>query len=87
MIPPIAYRHPAYYNSQASTYRADYSMLGQVASTTPSSTMEVTTIANLAQLWANSKPLSSQERKELNTQIKAFEDIAQIEDRLQALEN
>ncbi len=48
MISPIALRHSAYYNSQASTYRANYTILGQVASTTPSSTMEVTTTTDLA---------------------------------------
>ncbi len=57
MIPPIALRHPAYYNSQASTYRADYSILGQAASTTPSST-EVNTAADLAKLRADRKPLT-----------------------------
>ena len=49
--------------------------------------MEVTTAADLARLRADGKPLSSQERKELNTRIKAFEDMAQMEDRLRALEN
>ncbi len=62
-------------------------MLGQAASTTPSSTMEVTTTADLAKLWTDSKPLTSQERKELNTRIKAFEEMAQIEDWLQALKS
>ena len=76
VIPPIALRHPAYYNSQASTRRADYSMLGQAASATPSSTMEITTAADLAKLRADGKPLTSQERRELNTQIKAFKEIA-----------
>jgi hypothetical protein len=67
VIPPAALRHPAYYNSQASTHRADYSMSGQAASATPSSTMEVTTAADLAKLRANGKPLTSQEHRELNT--------------------
>ena len=87
VIPPAALRHPAYYNSQASTHRANYSMSGQAASATPSGTIEVNTAANLAKLWAEGKPLTSQERRELNTQIKAFKEIAQIEDQLQALEN
>jgi len=87
VIPPVALRHPAYYNSQASTHRADYSMLGQAASTTPSGTTDVTTAADLAKLRADGKPLTSQERKELNTRIKAFEEMAQMEDRLRALEN
>src|SRR6266536_2387668 len=86
VIPPVALRHPAYYNSQASTHRADYSMSGQAASATPSSTMEVTTAADLAKLRAEGKPLTSQERRELNTRIKAFEDMAQMEDRLWTLE-
>ena len=80
VIPPITLRHPAYYNSQASTHRANYSMLGQAASTMPSGTTDVTTAANLAKLWANGKPLTSQEQKELNTWIKAFKEMAQMED-------
>ena len=76
VIPLVALRHPTYYNSQASTHRANYSMLGQAASTTPSGTTDVTTATNLAKLWANSKPLTSQEQKELNTQIKAFKEMA-----------
>src|SRR6266487_2346479 len=86
VIPPVALRHPAYYNSQASTHRADYSMSGQAASATPSGTMEVNTAADLAKLRAEGKPLTSQERRELNTRIKAFEDMAQMEDRLRTLE-
>ncbi len=62
-------------------------MSGQAASATPSSTMEVNTAADLARLWADGKPLTYQERKELNARIKAFEEMAQMEDRLQALEN
>ena len=80
VIPPAALRHPAYYNSQASTHRADYSMSGQAASATTSSTLEVTTAADLAKLHAKGKPLTSQELKELNTQIKAFKEMAQMED-------
>ena len=86
VIPPVALRHLAYYNSQASTHRANYSMSGQAASATPSSTMEVTTAADLAKLRAEGKPLTSQERRELNTRIKAFKDMAQMEDRLWTLE-
>jgi hypothetical protein len=62
-------------------------MSGQAAASTPSSTMEVTTAADLARLRAEGKPLTSQERKELNTRIKAFEEMAQMEDRLRLLEN
>ena len=57
-------------------------MLGQAASTTPSGTTDITTATNLAKLWADGKPLTSQEQKELNTWIKAFKEIAQIEDQL-----
>ena len=57
-------------------------MLGQVASVTTSSTIEVTTAADLAKLCTEGKPLTSQELKELNTRIKAFKEIAWIEDRL-----
>ena len=62
-------------------------MSGQAASATPSGTMEVPTAADLARLRAEGKPLTSQERKELNTRIKALKEMAQIEDRLQALES
>jgi hypothetical protein len=49
--------------------------------------MDVPTAADLARLRAEGKPLASQERKELNTRIKALEEMAQMEDRLRALEN
>jgi hypothetical protein len=62
-------------------------MLGQEASTTPSGTMDAPTAADLARLRADGKPLTGQERKELNARIKALEDMAQMEDRLRALEN
>ena len=61
-------------------------MSGQAASTTSSSARDVATAADLARLRADGKPLTSQERKELNARIKAFEDMAQMEDRLRALE-
>ncbi len=50
MISPIVLRYPTYYNSQASTYRADYSIIGQVAFTTLSSIIEVNTTTDLAKL-------------------------------------
>ena len=63
-------------------------MLGQVAATSPSSsTMEVTTAADLAKLRAEGKPLTSQELKDLNARIKAFEEMVRMEDRLRLLEN
>jgi hypothetical protein len=63
-------------------------MLGQAATaSTSSSTMEVTTAADLARLRAEGKPLTSQELKELNSRIKAFEEMARMEDRLRLLEN
>jgi hypothetical protein len=49
--------------------------------------MEVTTAADLARLQAEGKPLTSQELKELNTRIKAFKEMARIEDRFRLLEN
>jgi hypothetical protein len=48
---------------------------------------EVNTAADLAKLRNAGKPLSSQELKELNTRIKAFEEMAKMEDRLRALES
>ena len=48
---------------------------------------EVNTAADLAKLRSDGKPLTSQELKELNARIKAFEEMARLEDRLRALEN
>ena len=62
-------------------------MLDQTAPTTSSSTTEVTTVADLARLRTEGKPLTSQELKELNARIKAFKEMARIEDRLRLLEN
>src|SRR6202011_1383176 len=55
--------------------------------TVSNSSREVNTAADLARLWNNGKPLMSQELKELNARIKAFEEMAQMEDRLRALES
>ena len=55
--------------------------------TSDSSSREVNTAADLAKLRNDGKPLTSQELKELNTRIKAFEEMAQMEDRLRTLEN
>jgi hypothetical protein len=57
------------------------------ATTVSNSSQEVNTAADLAKLQNNGKPLTSQELKELNAQIKAFEEMAQMEDRLKALES
>jgi len=48
---------------------------------------EVNTAADLAKLRNDGKPLTSQELKELNARIKAFEEMARMEDRLKALES
>ena len=50
-------------------------------------TPEVNTAADLAKLQAEGRLLTPQELKELNTRVKALEDIAKLEDRLKALEN
>ena len=55
--------------------------------TSDNSSQEINTAADLAKLRNAGKPLSSQEIKELNARIKAFEEMAQMEDRLRALEN
>jgi len=55
--------------------------------TTTNSSRVVNTAADLARLRNNGKPLTSQELKELNTRIKAFEEMARMEDRLKALES
>ena len=43
--------------------------------------------ADLARLYNEGQLLSSQELKELNTRVKALEEMAKLEDRLKALEN
>ena len=55
--------------------------------TSHNSSREVNTAADLAKLRNDGKPLTSQELKELNARIKAFEEMARMEDRLRALEN
>ena len=98
---PATLQLASYYNSQASTHRADYNMVDQAVSsnnatqdafdnastTSDNSTREVNTAADLAKLRNAGKPLSSQELKELNARIKAFEEMARMEDRLRALES
>ena len=54
---------PCYYNSQASTYRADYNMVDQVAvddntTTISYSSQKVNTAADLAKLRNDGKPLT-----------------------------
>src|SRR5271167_2661853 len=61
-------------------YRADYNMSESV-------TLGVNTAADLAKLRDEGQTLSSQELKELNTRVKALEEMARLEDRLRTLEN
>src|SRR6202035_305716 len=82
-------------------HRADYNMVDQAVSsnnatqdafdnastTSNNSSREVNTAADLAKLRNAGKPLSSQELKELNARIKAFEEMARMEDQLRALES
>jgi hypothetical protein len=90
---PATLQLASYYNSQASTYRADYNMVDQEApsddnaTTASDNSRAVNTAADLAKLRNAGKPLSSQELKELNARIKAFEEMARMEDRLRALES
>ena len=90
-IPPVALQLASYYNSQASTHRADRNMVDQDvsdgnATTASDNSRAVNTAADLAKLRNAGKPLSSQELKDLNARIKAFEEMAKMEDRLRALE-
>ena len=57
------------------------------ATTASDNSRAVNTAADLAKLRNAGKPLSSQELKELNARIKAFEEMARMEDRLRALES
>jgi hypothetical protein len=47
----------------------------------------ITTADDLAKLRAEGKPLTLQELKDLNTKVKAYEEMARIEDRLRTLED
>ena len=57
------------------------------ATTASDNSRAVNTAADLAKLRNAGKPLSSQELKDLNARIKAFEEMAKLEDRLRALES
>ena len=62
--------------------------LGESATTSTSGTAyRVNTAADLTKLRTEGKPLTTQELKELNARVKAFEEMARIEDRLRLLEN
>ena len=54
---------------------------------TPEASTTVNTAADLARLCDKGWLLSSQELKELNTRVKALEEMAKLEDWLKALEN
>jgi hypothetical protein len=71
----------------APSNNATQEALDDNATTTSNNSRAVNTAANLAKLRNDGKPLSSQELKELNARIKAFEEMAKMEDRLKALEN
>jgi hypothetical protein len=90
-IPPAALQRLRHYNSQASTHRVDRNMVDQDvfdsnATTTPNNSWVVNTAVDLAKLRNAGTPLSSQELKDMNARIKAFEEMAKMEDRLRALE-
>ena len=68
---------PSCYNSQASTYRTDPNISDQA---TPEASTTVNTAADLARLHNEGQLLSSKELKELNTRVKALEEIAKLED-------
>jgi hypothetical protein len=62
-------------------------MTNRGTSSNTTSSHKVNTAADLARLQNKGKLLNSQELKELNTQLKALEEIARIEDRFRLLEN
>jgi hypothetical protein len=64
----------------------DQDVLDGNATTVSDNSRAVNTAADLAKLRNAGKPLSSQELKDLNVRIKAFEEMAKMEDRLRALE-
>jgi len=57
------------------------------SNTTVNSNPEIRTADDLRRLIDEGKTLTTQELKELNTRIKAFEEMARMEDRLKLLEN
>jgi hypothetical protein len=57
------------------------------ANSTESTARGLPTSRDLAQLRSEGKTMSSQELRELSAQIKTFEEMARLEDRLKALEN
>ena len=71
----------------ASSNNAAQDAFDNASTTSDNSSREVNTAADLAKLRNAGKPLSSQELKELNARIKAFEEMARMEDRLRALES
>jgi hypothetical protein len=71
----------------ASDNNATQEAFDNASTTSDNSSREVNTAADLAKLRNAGKPLSSQELKELNARIKAFEEMARLEDRLRALES
>ena len=66
---------------------ADQVALDDNTPTISNSSREVNTAADLAKLRSDGKTLTPQELKELNTRIKALEEMARMEDRLKALES
>jgi len=70
-----------------SSNNATQDAFDNASTTSDNSSREVNTAADLAKLRNAGKPLSSQELKELNARIKAFEEMARMEDRLRALES
>ena len=62
-------------------------MLDLTDSSNTTSNKGITTAVELEQLRNEGKTLTLQELKELNTRVKALEEMARIEDRLRLLEN
>ena len=71
----------------ASNNNATQEAFDNASTTSDNSSWEVNTTTDLAKLRNAGKPLSSQELKELNARIKAFEEMARLEDQLKALES
>ena len=57
------------------------------SNTTINSSLKIRTADDLRRLIDKGKTLTTQELKELNIRIKAFEEMARMEDRLKLLEN
>ena len=79
MIPPVCpLAVTSYYNSQASTYRADYNMSGQDSSTndTPATSQGIASVTDIPGQPTEDSSVIAQELAKLQARIKTLEEEA-----------